>query len=397
MIKGIFLIIFDEKNIKVYTFSDLIMLFSKAIFPIINYNKIIYSLNQICEILKEQFDNISDEVINLPPKNIGDNYLENMLDKNINMPQTSEIKVQKKSSEKSVKELFNLFINETPKSKNTKTIYQRAIKNILLDCFEKPLNECDISKCVKTFINSNHRVKDTTKDLYKKILEVFITWLNQNSYTTYQIPKTKEFQITSQSDDHRQALNCETFCSQADAKKNINKFLRSLNKNIDEFKYKIWLIHLILGTRRNETIQVIHNYKKGENFVTINTKCVDNFKIPLTPVVMELLNYVSDKAKQFTVRTLEQYIYASIPKSFKRKICPHGTRALFRTVIDLIDGGKFSFDAKEAYICHFNRTQTQKSYARCNFYPQRFDLQKIWGKFIMSMPACKGIIDIKKL
>ena len=41
MIKGIFLIIFDEKNIKVYTFSDLIMLFSKAIFPIINYNKII--------------------------------------------------------------------------------------------------------------------------------------------------------------------------------------------------------------------------------------------------------------------------------------------------------------------------------------------------------------------
>ena len=112
---------------------------------------------------------------------------------------------------------------------------------------------------------------------------------------------------------------------------------------------------------------------------------------------MELLNYVSDKAKQFTVRTLEQYIYASIPKSFKRKICPHGTRALFRTVIDLIDGGKFSFDAKEAYICHFNRTQTLKSYARSNFYPQRFDLQKIWGKFIMSMPACKGIIDIKKL
>lgn len=96
MIKGIFLIIFDEKNIKVYTFSDLIMLFSKAIFPIINYNKFIYSLNQICEILKEQFEKISDEVINLPPKNIGDNYLENMLDKNINMPQTSEIKVQKK-------------------------------------------------------------------------------------------------------------------------------------------------------------------------------------------------------------------------------------------------------------------------------------------------------------
>lgn len=58
MIKGIFLIIFDEKNIKVYTFSDLIMLFSKAIFPIINYNKIIYSLNQICEILKEQFEKI---------------------------------------------------------------------------------------------------------------------------------------------------------------------------------------------------------------------------------------------------------------------------------------------------------------------------------------------------
>lgn len=102
MIKGIFLIIFDEKNIKVYTFSDLIMLFSKAIFPIINYNKIIYSLNQICEILKEQFEKISDEVINLPPKNIGDNYLENMLDKNINMPQTSEIKVQKKNHQKKV-------------------------------------------------------------------------------------------------------------------------------------------------------------------------------------------------------------------------------------------------------------------------------------------------------
>ena len=66
-------------------------------------------------------------------------------------------------------------------------------------------------------------------------------------------------------------------------------------------------------------------------------------------------------------------------------MCPHGTRAIFRTVIDLIDSCKATFEVKESYLCHFEGTMCQKSYLRATYFVQRANLQEFWAKWLINL------------
>ena len=158
------------------------------------------------------------------------------------------------------------------------------------------------------------------------------------------------------------------------------RFLKKLYKTNSLAHFKLWLIHAILCTRKNETIQVIKNFQKGARTVDIKTKCQSKFTIPITPIVAKLINDIKDWITSKTDRTASEYIYQSIPRGYKRLISPHGTRALFRTIIELLNV-KESFEVKEAYLNHNVLNKVQGAYMRNNYLERREKIERKWCSY----------------
>lgn len=287
---------------------------------------------------------------------------------------------------KSAYYLFNKFINNKSLSLNTVKLYTTSIKQLLKkSLLTKSIDKIDFLKVVNEFINKNTSTNYATKNIYIKCLKVWVKWLFKNKYIQSNILKDITFEYKASYVNHRAALNCEYFQSEKDAKGKLSKFLNDVKLNCSTIQYKLWLVHCILGTRRSETIEVINNFKLANNYVLINTKCRKNFSIPITSQVKQLLIELHPYISKFSIKTAEQYLYRCIPAKYKQYMCPHGTRAIFRTVIDLIDSCKATFEVKESYLCHFEGTMCQKSYLRATYFVQRANLQEFWAKWLINL------------
>lgn len=284
-----------------------------------------------------------------------------------------------------VDSIFFKFIQSRKLSTNTAKLYKTAISQVLGSNFNAQLNNIDLVKIYNTYIHNTNAIKPSTIKIYSKCYEIWLNWLIKQGVISEKSIDIQNYSNNEIMAEHRPALNCEYFCSEQDAKSKIKTFLKSVKKHVSEQYYKLWLIHSILGTRRSETISAISNYNPKKECAVINTKCRKNFSIPITREIKSMVLDIQPWIKSLSPKTAEQYLYRCIPNKYKKDMCPHGSRALFRTVIDLIESCNASFEVKEAYLCHFAGSSCQKAYLRADYFYQRAKLQSFWAQWLIKL------------
>ncbi len=138
------------------------------------------------------------------------------------------------------------------------------------------------------------------------------------------------------------------------------------------------------------------------NEMKVKNDNLDDFKIPLTNEVINILN----EQKLFTGH--QEYIFLgrdnrspinkeSPNKALKilgfndeekgRKIRLHGFRGTFRSLIDTLDtDNKFSFELKERILDHHETNDTVRAYNhKANYYEQFKPLMNFWSDFILKL------------
>ena len=78
-------------------------------------------------------------------------------------------------------------------------------------------------------------------------------------------------------------------------------------------------------------------------------------------------------------------------RNFRGVFCLHGSRAIFRTVIDFLAKGELiNESAKEVYINHKTDSYVKSLYHRNDYFLDRLRLMCIYSKFIFK---CAGMHD----
>lgn len=290
----------------------------------------------------------------------------------------------------SINDILEIFKANNELSTNSLRNYKLAINKFAPNLSDKPftiqlynkilenINEC------KNLVNKN-KIKSTTFNLYIKLIKKIIeSAFSKNKLKYNSLDELNNFIYQKADNTPRKALDCENFINITEAKTKYQRFLKKLYKTNSLAHFKLWLIHAILCTRKNETIQVIKNFQKGAKTVDIKTKCQSKFTIPITPIVAKLINDIKDWITSKTDRTASEYIYQSIPRGYKRLISPHGTRALFRTIIELLNV-KESFEVKEAYLNHNVLNKVQGAYMRNNYLERREKIERKWENWLLNL------------
>ena len=140
----------------------------------------------------------------------------------------------------------------------------------------------------------------------------------------------------------------------------------------------------------------------SRNEMKVKNDNLDDFKIPLTNEVINILN----EQKLFTGH--QEYIFLgrdnrspinkeSPNKALKilgfndevngRKIRLHGFRGTFRSLIDTLDtDNKFSFELKERILDHHETNDTVRAYNhKANYYEQFKPLMNFWSDYILCL------------
>ncbi|MGN1394672.1 MAG: hypothetical protein ACI4V7_11700 [Succinivibrionaceae bacterium] len=298
------------------------------------------------------------------------------------------IKINEEYKDYTLKELLDKFLENKERGVNTKKLYNVACKAIFREKFCCKISEIKLDEIIQSFVENELLKKYSTIRIYYKSVYTWINWMlkadiiDNNPLSSDLFSKIKR---TKKIESHRNALSCEDFQNEKQAKISIKKLFKTIYQKKSEKYLKLWLLHMILGTRRNETIQVIQKYKKGMKNVVIKTKTLSEFTIPITfytkNLIIELQNWING----LTEKSAEQSIYNSIPTNYRKVLCPHGSRAIFRTVFDLIDKKHFSFESKEAYISHVILSSCQQAYIRSLHISDRAEIMKIWSKWLIDI------------
>lgn len=133
---------------------------------------------------------------------------------------------------------------------------------------------------------------------------------------------------------------------------------------------------------------------------------LEDFKIPLTNEVIEILNEQKTIQTKFT--ELKEYIFLGTnhtdpinkespnralerlgfnDEKRGRKIRLHGFRGTFRSMIDTLDiDNKFSFDLKERALDHHEKNQVARAYNhKANYYEQLKPLMNYWSEYLIGI------------
>lgn len=299
-------------------------------------------------------------------------------------------------------DVLNLYINAKRLSPRTKKLYIQAVNKVFSQDANTLLSEINWmqkKKDIFLFDEEKSNIKRSTFTLYVNCLKALTKWaynrdfISKNYLANYCVENSPNAPKS-----HRNALECENFSSNTEAIQKHRTFLqaliRYLNKKGKEEHITLWLIHAVLCTRRSETIRVIKQFKKGNKSVIIKTKCYENFRIPIIPEVAELILKIKPWICSLEDRTAEEYILRCIPPKFRPIMCAHGTRAIYRTVIEFLDlKGNISDSLKEAYIAHFPGSSTIHAYMRNFLLNKRKYIQEVWAAWL-----CKSLpISLKHL
>ncbi len=291
----------------------------------------------------------------------------------------------------SLNELLNLYSKKRKIKDSTFEVYKLA----LTGCFK------DLSLKLSQIFKLKISYSDS--DFMKRVLILVFNFAVKQGIIVKNIFAT-QIEFNNKVVNHRKALNANDWRTIEMVKKDLNDFFSILNSEccinsnvqhryIQDFNFKYFvLLHMILGTRISETIEVIKNFTRENELsksITIKTKNTKkdfdaDFCLPLTSVAIYLIKENKD-LKNYTKSTLYTYIDRFFLKNFLGKISAHGTRAIFRTILDILpETKKFDFYIKEACLDHRILNKTQRSYQRYDYFSERYFIQKKYSNFLLS-------------
>ncbi len=196
---------------------------------------------------------------------------------------------------------------------------------------------------------------------------------------------------------HRYALSCHSFDSLEIAAEKVREFLTALALECDETVFLTWICHLLLGTRISETYRVIMNAESmtiipgTESFViAIEVKSTrkgdgSGFRIPVIPLLRRLICQIRPFYQDMKPDYFPKFLRRSIPESFRERMSLHGSRSVFRTVIELMNPPDISGAARELYLAHDIRTAVQQAYSRGDYLADRLKLQQLYGDWLLTL------------
>ncbi len=196
---------------------------------------------------------------------------------------------------------------------------------------------------------------------------------------------------------HRSALGCHNFDNLDIAAGAVRCFLATLEKECREPVFLTWICHLILATRISETYRVIMNVSAMEAIpgssgfaLAIEVKATrrgdsTGFRIPVIPIMKTLIFRLREFYREMPSGSFPKFLRKSIPESYRERMSLHGTRSVFRTVIELMNPPGICLAARELYLSHDIRSAVENSYNRQDYLNDRVRLQEIYGNWILGL------------
>lgn len=286
-----------------------------------------------------------------------------------------------------VGELFDLYIETNNVKEKSRDVYDSCFR-CLLGRDYRNLNLSDISVAQ---INLD-RLSVNTKNNYITVISSFFKFACKKGFI-YDNPfeSLKQKKITQTC---RKALDCENWIFLSDAEREIKEFFSAFKK-IKEYRrvnlLPLTLLHMILATRVKETFRVVRlcSLTDEENkYIIIETKMTrrgmkPNYRLVLTELAVFLIRQVQQQFKKHQYYKFYDCLHF-VAKKFSNNMDIHGTRSLFRTIVELIPQTQsISFGAKETALGHETKNLVQKKYCRNDYYVKRYELQLYYSDFLL--------------
>lgn len=282
-----------------------------------------------------------------------------------------------------INELLTKYIQAHNLKSTTLRSYITAVYKTCGELKDVPIYEYSIG-----LINKNFTINTLTQ--YMNILNILFKWAVTRKIVKHNPFENQVSTFAKMPIQHRAALNCQNFDTLNDATITISKYLTDtweFNKK-KPYLYKLWICHMILGTRVTETARIFKQFYSNCDYLIIETKTTrkgekPNFRVPITAIPSSLILDIHETISKYTITYIVRLINSSIPPSYKEMLSAHGTRAIYRTVIELLNHSEFSTEAKEMYINHTPMTTVQAIYQRGDFLTDRKNIQIIYAQWII--------------
>lgn len=305
----------------------------------------------------------------------------------------------KTSKSITVRELFELYIADRMLKDNSVMSLHNAFKKLIRrdDYLNIDISELSHSMIITDGLTMN------TKYHYFSVMVAVLNFAAKKGYLSFNFLKDfrEYYGVRKEKYSMRKAFSCENWIIIDDAVAVLKPFFLAVQGgNFESEKYQkvslyyLMLLHMILGTRISETLRVIRNFTPEDgiaHYIYIETKTCKldekaNFRVVLSDIAVYLINAVKPIEK-IKVKAGSNF-WCTVRNLLKRRgiddLSLHGTRAILRTVVDLLAETKgINPLAKEVYLSHEVRGMVERCYQRQDFFIERYKLQIEYAKFLV--------------
>lgn len=320
--------------------------------------------------------------------------------------QQEKTSMQNSNEDNELRYVLSMYFREKSLKKKTKTQYQLALKKVFSELTRNSKEHWKytrISSVDYEFISQWKIIK--ARDLkYLIIVNTFFSWLKRKNliaenYVGKYLENARAIKFKTLS---RPALGCEEWIDEKQGYDKISLFFSTVRKLLDKEYYVFLVLHFILGTRIKETFNyvnaVLEKYQKEPDVLssvyicTKNTKIGDpaDFRVPVPRFIYEIVE-MNRSFYSHSNDFISGVIRNAYLRNFRGVFCLHGSRAIFRTIIDfLAKGESINESAKEMYINHKTDSYVKSLYHRNDYFLDRLRLMCIYSKFIFQ---CAGMSE----
>lgn len=308
------------------------------------------------------------------------------------------------SKDYELRDVLSRYFREKSLKNKTKINYLLALRKIfseLMKKSDKHWKYVKVNSIDYAFISRWNIIRPKDISYLMTVNSVF-SWLKRKNliaenYVGEYLEKVKEtkFKVFT-----RPALRCEEWIDVKEASDKISSFFSDVRKLLDEEYYEFLVLHFILGTRIRETFNYINAVLSDFQMVPDLLSCVyictkttkinesADFRVPVPIFIYEMI----EKNRVFFGHSdifISKVIRNAYLRNFRGIFCLHGSRAIFRTIIDfLAKGESINESAKEMYINHKTDSYVKSLYHRNDYFLDRLRLMCIYSKFIFQ---CAGM------
>ena len=315
-------------------------------------------------------------------------------------------KLYKNGKDYELRYVLSMYFRQKRLKKTTKMTYQLAFKRVFSELTRNSKEHWKFTKLssVNYEFISPWKITKGSDLKYLTIVNTFFSWLKRKNFITENyvgkyLANAKEAKIKMFS---RPALGCEEWIDEKEAYDKISLFFSNIRKLLNKEYYEFLVLHFILGTRIKETFNCVNavlakfqtepEVLSSVYICTKNTKVGEpaDYRVPVPGFIYEIV----DGNRSFYSHSndfISNVIRNAYLRNFRGVFCLHGSRAIFRTVIDFLAKGELiNESAKEVYINHKTDSYVKSLYHRNDYFLDRLRLMCIYSKFIFK---CAGMHD----